>query len=106
MLDDREVTVSSRFEGVVWDRTSNRAGWTALLGDARAGPDVSVYAAPARAADLSRLPPAYFDCGSLEVFRNEIIDYAARMAQSDVRVELHLWAGAMHYSERIVPGLR
>jgi acetyl esterase/lipase len=103
MLDDREATVSSLFEGVVWDRISNRAGWTALLGRARGGPDVSAYAAPARAADVSRLPPAYLDCGSSEVFRDEIIDYAARMAQSGVPVELHLWAGAMHYSERIAP---
>lgn len=103
MLDDREATVSSRFEGVVWDRASNRAGWTALLGDARGGPDVGSYAAPARAADLSRLPPAYLDAGSSEVFRDEIIDYAARMAQAGVPVELHLWAGAMHYSERIAP---
>ncbi len=55
MLDDRDRTVSSgQFDGVgVWDRQSNRMGWTALLGERRGTDDVSVYAAPARAADLS-----------------------------------------------------
>lgn len=103
MLDDREATASSQFEGVIWDRASNHAGWAALLGGARGGPDVSAYAAPARAADLSRLPPAYLECGSAEVFRDEIIDYAARMTRSGVPVELHVWAGAMHFSERMAP---
>ncbi len=103
MLDDREATVSSLFEGVVWDRASNRAGWTALLGDRRGGPGVSKYAAPAREADLRGLPPTYLDCGSCEVFRDEVIDFGARAAQAGVTVELHVWAGAMHFSEHIAP---
>jgi hypothetical protein len=32
-----------------------------LLGDRRGGDDVPAYAAPARAADLSGLPPAYLE---------------------------------------------
>jgi acetyl esterase/lipase len=103
MLDDREITGSSKFEGIVWDSASNRAGWTALLGGARGGPDVSQYAAPARAADLSNLPPTYLDTGSSEVFRDEIMDYASRLAQTGTRVELHVWSGAMHGSERLAP---
>jgi acetyl esterase/lipase len=79
MLDDREVTVSSKFEGVIWDRTSNRTGWTAILGANCGGPDVSPYAAPARATDLRGLPPAYLETGSSEVFRDETIDYAAAL---------------------------
>ena len=66
MLDDRNDTVSTRqIDGIgVWDRTSNVTGWSALLGDRRATDDVSIYAAPARATDLSGLPPAFIDCGS------------------------------------------
>lgn len=78
MLDDREITVSSKFDGINWDRASNRGGWTAMLGDSVGGPDVSPYAAPSRAEDLSGLPPAYLDAGGSEVFRDEIIDYANR----------------------------
>lgn len=96
MLDDREITVSSRYEGLNWDRIGNRTGWAVLLGDSAGGPDVSPYAAPSRAEDLSGLPPAYLDTGGTEVFRDEIIDYAARLGQAGVPTELHVWAGAFH----------
>lgn len=96
MLDDREITVSSRFEEIPWDRTSNRTGWTAMLGAERAGPDVSPYAAPARATDLAGLPPAYLETGSSELFRDEILDYAARLARAGVPIDLHSWAGGFH----------
>ncbi len=58
MLDDRNDTPSAhQMAGVgIWDRTANKTGWTALLGDRRGGPDVSPYAAPARAEDLTNLP--------------------------------------------------
>src|ERR1700730_7066636 len=60
MLDDRNDTPSAwQMAGLgVWDRAANELGWTALLGEARGGPDVSPYAAPARATDLSRRRPA------------------------------------------------
>jgi acetyl esterase/lipase len=103
MLDDREKTVSSKFEGVIWDRTSNRTGWTAILGEGCGGQNVSQYAAPARATDLGRLPPTYLETGSSEVFRDEIIDYAARLAQAGVPIELHSWAGGYHAFELTAP---
>lgn len=79
MIDDREVTVSSGSENATWPRASNRVGWGAILGDARGGPDVSPYAAPARATDLEGLPPTYMEVGGSEVFRDEDIDYATRL---------------------------
>jgi acetyl esterase/lipase len=98
MLDDRDDTVSAvQMDGHgVWDRTSNRTGWTALLGDRRAGPDVSPYAAPARATDLSGLPAAYLDVGSAETFRDETITYAGAIWRSGGDAELHVWPGAFH----------
>lgn len=105
MLDDRGITASSQEldgEGV-WDRNANRTGWTALLGDARGGPDVAPYAAPARAEDLSGLPATFIDVGAVETFRDETIDYAARLARAGVSVELHVWAGAFHGFETFAP---
>ncbi|MEV6899841.1 alpha/beta hydrolase fold domain-containing protein [Amycolatopsis sp. NPDC051372] len=98
MLDDRNDTPSSfQMEGLgVWDRTANDIGWTALLGSARGGPDVSPYAAPARAADLSGLPPAFLDVGTAETFRDEVVTYATRLWQAGVQAELHVWPGAYH----------
>jgi len=80
----------------VWDRTANHAGWTALLGEARGGPDVSPYAAPARATDLSGLPPAFIDVGSAETFRDEDVAYASRIWQAGGVAELHVWPGGFH----------
>jgi acetyl esterase/lipase len=98
MLDDRNDTVSAhQMAGVgVWDRTANETGWTALLGDARGGPDVSPYAAPARATNLSGLPPTFIDVGSAETFRDEDIAYASRIGEAGGVAELHVWPGGFH----------
>jgi acetyl esterase/lipase len=105
MLDDRGITPSSQEldgEGV-WDRRSNLAGWTALLGDARGGPDVSPYAAPARAQDLTGLPATFIDVGSVETFRDEDIEYAARLSRAGISVEFHLWPGGFHGFDAMAP---
>jgi acetyl esterase/lipase len=105
MLDDRDDTVSARqFDGVgLWDRGSNSTGWTALLGDRRGTDQVSCYAAPARATDLSGLPPAYIEAGSAEVFRDEDVAYAGRIWADGGVAELHIWPGGTHTWEQIAP---
>jgi acetyl esterase/lipase len=105
MLDDRNDTPSARqMAGLgIWDRTSNETGWTALLGAARGGPDVSPYAAPARATDLSGLPPAFIDVGSAETFRDEAVTYASRIWQAGGVAELHVWPGGFHGFAGLAP---
>ncbi|RDI34940.1 alpha/beta hydrolase [Lentzea flaviverrucosa] len=105
MLDDRCETPSSHqfLDGTTWVRASNLTGWTALLGDARGGPDVSPYAAPARAAELAGLPPAYVDVGSVDVFRDEAVGYASRIWQAGGDAELHVWPGGCHGFDQLVP---
>ncbi|MFJ6835987.1 alpha/beta hydrolase [Streptomyces sp. NPDC091209] len=105
MLDDRNDTPSAhQMAGVgAWDRTANWTAWTAVLGDARGGPDVSAYAAPARAADLSGLPPAFLDVGSAETFRDEVVDYASRIWQAGGVAELHVWPGGFHGFDAFAP---
>ena len=105
MLDDRNDTPSSlQMVGRgVWDRISNNTGWTALLGEQRGGPDVSPYAAPARATDLSGLPPAFIDVGSAETFRDEDVAYASRIWQAGGQAELHVWPGGFHGFDVVAP---
>ncbi|WP_159943205.1 MULTISPECIES: alpha/beta hydrolase [unclassified Nocardiopsis] len=105
MLDDRNDTVSARqMTGVgVWDSVANATGWGALLGDAAGGPDVSPYAAPARAEDLSGLPPAFLDVGSAETFRDEVVDYASRIWKAGGSAELHVWPGGFHAFDSLAP---
>ncbi|MFI5959523.1 alpha/beta hydrolase [Cryptosporangium sp. NPDC051539] len=90
----------------VWDRRANAFGWGCLLGDAAGGPDVSPYAAPARATDLSGLPPAYVDVGSAETFRDEDVAYANAIWQAGGVAELHVWPGAFHGFDGFVPDSR
>ncbi|MEU0074947.1 alpha/beta hydrolase [Streptomyces sp. NPDC006332] len=105
MLDDRNDAPSAhQMQDLgVWDRTANEAGWTALLGSRRGGPDVSPYAAPARAEDLSGLPAAYLDVGSAETFRDEVVAYASRIWQAGGVAELHVWPGGFHGFEGFAP---
>jgi acetyl esterase/lipase len=105
MLDDRNNTPSAtQMAGLgVWDQTANRTGWGALLGDAAGGSDVSPYAAPARAEDLSGLPPAFVDVGSAETFRDEDVSYATRIWQAGGQAELHVWPGGFHGFDGFVP---
>ncbi|MGX5395457.1 alpha/beta hydrolase fold domain-containing protein [Streptomyces anulatus] len=74
-----------------------------LLGERFGGDQVSPYAAPARAHDLSGLPPAYVDVGELDLFRDENIAYANRLMQAGVPVELHVYPGGIHAAELLAP---
>lgn len=105
-LDDRNSSSSAReFEDVVsWGARTNRSAWKAVLGDRAGGADVPYYAAPARAKDLSGLPPALMQAGELEVFRDECIDYALRLMQAGVACEMHVHPGLYHASDMFNPG--
>jgi acetyl esterase/lipase len=97
MLDDRGLTVSSQLEGLpIWTRESNAFGWRSYLGD-RCGTDaVPADAAPARADELSGLPPTFIGVGTADCLRDESIDFAARLCRAAVPTELHVYAGAVH----------
>lgn len=97
MLDDRQITPSSRDDALaVWSRNSNAFGWKAYLGDLYGRDDVPPTAAPARASDLSGLPPAFVSVGAADGFRDEDVDYAVRLNQANVPTELHVYPGACH----------
>lgn len=108
MLDHRNDTVSSRqYSGDpgVWTREKNAFGWQSVLGDAPSEALVE-RVSPARAADLSGLPTTYIDVGSAEVFRDEDIEYAARICAAGGQAELHVWAGGFHGFDAMFPAAR
>ena len=100
VLDDRQETWSQRnFTDTPWqDRHTIAAVWRHYLGSRTATP----YAAPARATDLSGLPPAYVATAEFDPLRDEGIDYAVRLMQAGVTVELHQWPGTFHGSQAIL----
>jgi acetyl esterase/lipase len=105
MLDDRTtVPEPDLVPFAAWSYDDNYTGWHALLGDAIGGADVPATAAPARATDVSGLPPTYIDVGNLDIFCDEDIEYARRIAAAGTTVELHVHPGCPHGFDRI-PGL-
>ena len=61
------------------------------------------YAAPTRAEDLTGLPPAFIDVGTVDLFRDEDIAFAQRLMQAGIPTELHVHDGAYHAAERFAP---
>jgi len=104
MIDDRHATPSSHevVDIGIWDRAGSIEAWGWYL----SGAEADAYAAPARAEDLSRLPPSYIDVGDLDLFRDEDITLAQRLSAAGVPVEFHLWTGAYHASELFAPTAR
>jgi acetyl esterase/lipase len=83
MLDDRTVTATKPNPSTgefMWTADSNRFGWTALLGQEPGGPDVSLYAAAARASHLEGLPPTFIGVGSLDLFQVLLLTSEVRVA--------------------------
>ena len=102
MLDDRQITPSSQLDSLyVWSREANEFGWRSYLGDLYGSADVPAYAAPARATDLSGLPPTIVSVGAIDGFRDEDVDYATRLNQAGVPCELHVYAGLPHGNQMV-----
>jgi acetyl esterase len=95
-LDDRLETDSAlEFTDVPeFARPEAEVMWRWYLGEAVT--DVSPYAAPARANDLSGLPSAYVLCAGLDPLRDEGLDYAHRLTAAGVAVELLLVPSIPH----------
>jgi acetyl esterase/lipase len=64
---------------------------------------VSHYAAPSRAQSLSKLPPAYIAIAEYDPLRDEALQYAMRLLQVGVPVELHQYAGTVHGFDGLLP---
>lgn len=99
MIDDRTAVRKDLHPHVgefVWTQQNNYFGWRSLLGCEPGSGDVSPYAAPARATDVSGLPPTYISVGGLDLFLEENMTYADRLSRAGVPVEFHIYPRAYH----------
>ena len=105
MLDDRGRTPSSYAitDSKLWNRETNSMAWALYHGEQAGRSDVPAYAAPSRATDLSRLPPAFIAVGDLDIFLDENVEYASRLGRSGVPAELHVYPGAIHGFDILAP---
>jgi acetyl esterase len=96
VIDDRCETVSMKngTDLYAWDYQNSLDMWDQYIGKER--DNVSPYAAPARAKDLSGLPPAYVITCEHDSLRDEGIIYAMRLMAAGVPVELHNYPGTVH----------
>ena len=104
MIDDRQTTPSSTWDVPIWSPGNNEFGWRSYLGDLYGADDVPYTAAPARAEDLTGLPPALVYVGTLDGFCDEDVTYAMRLYQAGVPTELHVYPGAPHGFDGFAPG--
>lgn len=104
MLDDRNTATDSpaSADPKVWNRRANQFGWDAYLAGRAGAPEVSPYAAPARATDVAGLAPTYLSVGDLDLFLAEDVAYAQALVAAGVPVELHVYPGAFHGSDTFV----
>ncbi len=95
-LDDRLETLSARsfVDTPMLDRPSLVISWKHYL----AGAEPSAYAAPARAEDLSGLPPAFVGVCEYDPLRDEGIVFAHRLIQAGVKTEVVHYPGTFHAS--------
>lgn len=101
MLDDRTIDRldSELARGYIkqshyplWGPECNRLGWKSYIGNQE--PNESII--PGRRKDLEGLPPAWIGVGSLDLFHEEDMEYANRLKEAGVEVELMVVKGGWH----------
>ncbi|WP_253869874.1 alpha/beta hydrolase [Mycobacterium sp. 1164966.3] len=80
------------------DQGMNRFGWESYL----RGADPN-RAVPARATDLTGLPPAWIGVGTHDLLFAESLEYADRLKQSGVPCALEVVQGAFHGFDLLAP---
>jgi triacylglycerol lipase len=104
MIDDRQITPSSRAQTPIWNPAANEFGWRSYLGELYGSEAIPPYAAASRSTDLGGLPPGYVMVGTADGFHDEDVDYALRLNQAGVPTELHVYAGAPHGFASLMAG--
>ena len=105
VLDDRLETASHEQSrgGPGFNADGNEGMWLHYLGEDYDRSRTSPYAAPARAEDLSGLPPAIVQTNGLDPLRDEGILYGLRLMEAGIPVELYNAPGCYHGADPVDP---
>jgi len=95
MLDDRFTATNQDNDAPVWNTKNNVAAWKTYLRDDYGG-EVSCYAAPARAEDVSALPPLVSYVGTIDPFYEEDTKFFHRLEEAGVEVHFKTYEGCFH----------
>jgi acetyl esterase/lipase len=101
-LDHRLETASMRTftDTPMWSHPQAVLSWQRYLGPDHTG-DVSPYASPSIAPDVSGHPPTYVTTMEFDPLPDEGILYALRLMEAGVPVELHSFPGTFHGSSLV-----
>jgi acetyl esterase len=103
MLDNLHDTVSGGVaEYPIWNRATSLNAWAMYLGQ-DPGADVSPYAVPSRASDLSGLPSTYLCVGDADLFRDENIAFMQKLIADGSPGEFDVYPGVYHAAENQYP---
>lgn len=83
----------------IWTAKNNRFGWASYMGSA-AAVDVTV---PATIKTLQNFPPTFLATGTLDLFFDENIRFVEDLQSKGVSVEHHVFEGAYHAFDVMVP---
>ena len=98
------INISSKDNNApVWNSRSNYICWKLYLSKLSGTANIPYYAAPARASDLSNLPPAATFVGELEPFRDEVVQYVENLRKAGVPVDFEIFEGCYHAFEQMCP---
>lgn len=100
VLDDRPTASRNEFRTApAFDGEGADLMWRHYL----AGQQPTPGAAPARREALAGLPPALITCAEVDPFRDEAVEYAQRLHSAGVPTELHVFSGACHGFDSLLP---
>lgn len=107
MLDDRTVLRQLNKEQSkgfrLWNEASNRLGWSLYLGKEAGSAQVPIHAVPARRENVAGLPPAWIGVGTNDLFYAEDMEYAQRLKQAGIPVDVEVVSGAFHGFDIVAP---
>lgn len=105
MLDDRTAADGSldEHDHFIWNNRANRVGWRSYLGERVGAPELPDYASASRRGNLAGLPPIWMYASTIELFYDEVTDYARRLEVAGVDVTLDIVPGAPHAFEAWMP---
>ncbi|MCW2750900.1 MAG: Alpha/beta hydrolase fold-3 domain protein [Aeromicrobium sp.] len=103
MLDDNTATKHEldKIQHAVWDNRRNRHAWHSYLAMEPGSEQVSPYSAPARASDLSGLPPTWVGVGDVDLFHDEVVRFAERMRTCGNEIDVSIVRDGFHGFESI-----
>lgn len=100
VLDDRPTASKTEFRATpAFDGEGAELMWGHYL----AGQSPSAQSVPARRSQLRGMAPALVTCAEIDPFRDEAVEYAWRLLRAGVSAELHVFPGACHGFDSLLP---